>query len=315
MSTNRHHPNNAENLIAAIDVGSNSVKLLVAAIEGDRLVSVEDRVLVSKLGEGLDATGQLKEQNIFITTDVILQYTMLCEMVGAKLVALVGTEAVRAASNADLFISNVKKAVGKEIRILSGDEEAKLGYQAAASLAKSQPALVLDIGGGSVEFITTIDSKIWSNSFPLGCRRLTERFKVKQPLDMSKRTDILQELLSVSENHIPNKFGDLVAIGGTASTIWSMLYPNQDFADLDNGVEIKLKDIEGWYNRFAGLSIEQLRTTPGLMPERAEVISAGVITLDCCMQILNRSSVIVTSRSLRHGMLVDYLNRNNTTQL
>ena len=107
MSTNRHHPNNAENLIAAIDVGSNSVKLLVAAIEGDRLVSVEDRVLVSKLGEGLDATGQLKEQNIFITTDVILQYTMLCEMVGAKLVALVGTEAVRAASNADLFISNV----------------------------------------------------------------------------------------------------------------------------------------------------------------------------------------------------------------
>ncbi len=306
MSTNLK---TSTELLAAIDVGSNSVKLLIAKPEGNKLVSVEDRVLVSKLGEGLDATGILKEKNIYITVDVIMQYMMLSEMLNAKVVAVVGTEAVRAASNADFFLERINKTIGREIRIITGDEEANLGYLAASSLAKQQPALVIDIGGGSVEFITKDADIIWSKSFPLGCRRLTERFKISQPLDMSKRNDILNEFLKTSDNQLPNNYGDLVAIGGTASTIWSMLHPTKEFHSLDNGVEIKLEHIEKWYECFANLSIEHLRTTPGLMPERAEVISTGVMTLDCCMQILQRNKVIVTSRSLRHGLLLDYLTK------
>lgn len=168
--------------VAAVDVGTNSTRLLLADVEGGRLRPVERRVVVTGLGAGVDEAGRLGPAGVGRTLEVLAAYAAAARSAGAARVRAVATSAVRDAADRDEFLARAAGALGVPLEVIAGEEEAALSFQGAVGgAAGPAPYLVVDVGGGSTEFVLGTEVPLLLRSIDLGSRRITERFLTRLP--------------------------------------------------------------------------------------------------------------------------------------
>ncbi len=309
---------------ACIDVGTNTVKMVIADLDGGGSVRVFEQSNNTRLGEGMQAqTIHLREIPMRRTLDAIVEFARIAQEHDVKDLAAVGTAALRDADNSPEFVERVKAACGVAIEVIPGEEEARLSYLAVRRdphwRDKTQ-LIVIDIGGGSTEIIhgdpnsQGISARI---SLNVGAVKLTERFLRSDPPNITQLSDanrFVQEELARVENYPETESPPtFVGVGGTLTNLAAMDNNGRTLAPEGlHGYVLSQDALENQISRLATLTIEQRKALPGLDPRRADIILGGAILLSQALARAGSSSVSVSTRGLRWGVLYDrFLKRNS----
>jgi exopolyphosphatase / guanosine-5'-triphosphate,3'-diphosphate pyrophosphatase len=298
---------------AFFDVGTNTILCVIAEIrDTGRFRVLDDMAEITRLGQGVDKTRRISAAGEARSLAVLQRYHRRCENLGVDEIIAVGTSALRDAENSREVCARFKDELGFDIRVISGAEEAAYSFLAVQrGLALSdQQILVIDIGGGSTEFISgNRDGISQSLSTDLGTVRLTERFLPSDPVvsEEVKRMNatIDQELhcLSAGGLDIRSPF-TLVGIAGTFTTLAAMEKNLTRYSHRDvHGSTLTLEAISRQLERLERRSVVQRRRLPGLEPQRADVIFAGACLLVRVMNRLRADRIIVSDQGVRYGLL------------
>jgi exopolyphosphatase/guanosine-5'-triphosphate,3'-diphosphate pyrophosphatase len=280
---------------AIIDIGTNTVKLLVADVTGGVIHPVVAKDTTARLGQGADETRHLSRVAIFRTVQAIADYVAVAHEAGATSISVLATSAAREADNRRDFLDAVRASTGLTVEVLSGQREAELIFRGVTSdpaWAKDR-LLVMDVGGGSAEFILGEAGKIDRLvSLPLGAVRMTERFSEFAELAEFLRTTLHREL---------SEFGGarLVATGGTNTTLVRVLKGRADHATFT------LDEARALVMKLNAMTLDERRRVPGLPPERADIIVAGGAVVLFAMETLGAHELTVSVRGLRYGALCE----------
>lgn len=306
-------------LLASIDVGTNTVRLLAAHVRDGRIV---DEVLnlreITRLGEGLKKGGPLNPGARARTIEVLKGFAGKLKAAGVKGVRAVATEALRQASDARAFIADVTDATGLTLELISGEEEARrtlLGVKAGIGhTGMSGRKLIVDIGGGSTELIQTSDWARWeAMSLPLGAVSLYERFLVSDPPADDEMTNLIDYCIAGLAGLGPfteMKKPDLLV--GTAGTITTLAAVDlaMDVEEYDplkvTGHRLSRDTVSRLLARFIGLPKENRRLIAGLEPGREDIIVSGTVLLAAIMDRMEADFIVVCDFGLREGNLLDY---------
>ena len=283
---------------AVIDIGTNTVKLLVADVQDGRFETVVAKDTTTRLGEGVDQTKRLAPRAIDRTVNAIHDYVAGARALGAVDIVAFTTSAARDAVNCDEFLASARDRCGLSVQVISGEREAELIFRGVASdpAWANESILVMDVGGGSAEFILGKTGVIErAQSLPLGAVRLTEQYRDRtfQELAASLR-DVLHRSL---RDYQPGKWR-LVGTGGTIVTLARMKHGKMDHATLS------VDDLRAMVTSLDAMTLEQRKRVPGLPPERADIIVAGGAVFLFAMETLGALELTVSVRSLRHGALL-----------
>jgi exopolyphosphatase/guanosine-5'-triphosphate,3'-diphosphate pyrophosphatase len=292
---------------AALDVGTNTVLLLVAEAQGGSLRPVLERMEITRLGRGVDRTGRLAEDAMADTAGAIARFAAEARALGVQGIACVATSAARDAQNGAEFLSRVKREAGLEVEIIAGDLEAELSYASARrELGALTPLVVLDIGGGSTEFVYGAgDEVLFKQSFNVGSVRLTERLVTRDPPLASERR-AMQELLDETFAALPPPPPGhrLVGIAGTVTTVCAVARGVEPYDPAQvHLARLSAAEVHRECDRCFSLDLAGRRALKGMHPRRADVIAAGALILERAMARLNAPEVVVSDRGLRWGLL------------
>ncbi|MBX3185971.1 MAG: Ppx/GppA family phosphatase [Labilithrix sp.] len=296
--------------VATIDIGTNTVLLLVAEKRADgALAPVEEHATITRLGQGVDETRALAPEAIARTNGCLDRYAEIVQRLGASRVAVVGTSAMRDAGGGDAVRAHVKAKLGVEARTISGEEEARLTFRGALSGIEvaSPRVVVFDIGGGSTEIVhgdrvtRAID---FAKSYDVGSVRLTERFVRSDPPSDDERKAIYDAARGALAS-LPALPSDAppVGIAGTMTTLAAVSLEMDPYdAARVHGLELSKQEIERVVKRLASLPQDERKKLPGLEPKRADVIVAGGLVALAFLDHLGASSVVVSDRGVRWGL-------------
>ena len=299
---------------ASIDIGTNSVLLLIAEQSEQGLQVHEDVQRLPRLGAMVDSNGVLARQSIDRVLEVLKEYAEIIQTYGdgvLKKTRVTATSAVRDAANKNEFLSLVKEIVGFEIQILSGEEEAKYTYLGAISQTKveSNSILVVDIGGGSTE-LAMGDSSQWLRgiSVDMGCVRFNERYLVHNPPyqeEIGECRRSIEALLESTKLRFPPNT-QVVAVSGTATSLAAIdqqLFPYQ--LSRINNYRLNTDKLAKSIEIFSLHTYEQLiELHPEVMQGRADVFLAGLLILEGVLRFASVEEFIVSSGGIRHGILL-----------
>ncbi len=300
--------------VAAIDIGTNSVLMLIAERATNAAIHPELRVLVehaqvTRLGRGVDQARWLQQTAIDATLQVLERYAVEARAHGARIVA-VGTSALRDASNADAFLVPAHATLGSEVQILGGLREAELTFAGALeglSLTRDQ-ATVIDVGGGSTEVVRVANNALQAVSIDIGAVRLTERFALTAPTaerDCQRVLDYAREALRSSHAALN---GPLVATAGTATTLAAIAGAIDPFDPLRiHGTRLSLAQLRSLSERLAALTHAERAATPGLGPQRADIVVAGALILIAACELGGAAELRVSCGGLRVGLARELL--------
>ncbi len=290
--------------VAAIDCGTNSVKLLIGDLP---TISVRESRMV-RLGQGVDATGALAEDALNRTFAAVDEYAALIRAHGVTRVRFCATSATRDARNADVFVDGVRERLGVAPEVLSGPEEAALVFAGATRIRHDElepPVLVVDIGGGSTELVLGDDAPDSGISIDIGAVRLHERHLHDDPPTRAQ----LDACLADVDAHLdacPVPLADARTVVGTSGTIKTVAagllhLPAYD-RDAIDGAHLTTADTLDFVDRLASMTVAQRRTLPYLHPGRADVIAAGALIWS---RVLTRAGVdryLVSEADILYGI-------------
>lgn len=298
---------------STIDVGSNTVRLLIADVEGpDTWRVVEQDQAVTRLGEGLQAAGALGEAPMARTLAVVAAYARRAAERGASEVRIVATSAVREAGNGPAFVAAVERATGRRVRVVSGEDEARLMLRGVrCGLGRlAGPVVVFDIGGGSTEYILAEGERVAATvSLRLGVVPLAERFPFPARVDGEGWVALLGEVRGRLERELP---GVLVGarpahLIGTAGTVTTLAALDLGLAAYDarrvQGHLLGRAAIERQLARLGALSVAGRAALPCLEPGRADLIIPGTAIVLATLDVVGADVVVVSDYGLREGVL------------
>ncbi len=296
---------------AVIDVGTNSVKFHVAAQQPDGTwTTVLDRAEVTRLGEGLQETGQIAPAALDRTASAIEAMAAQAAREGAARITAVGTMGLRTAKNSQALLDLVKDRSGVEIEVISGAEEGRLAYlavQSSTGLADGS-LVIFDTGGGSSQFTigrgTHVDRQF---SLDVGAVRYTERFHLEQATSNDVLTQALAAISAdLTELDAVASPDVLVGMGGAVTNMTAVKYGLAKYdPEVVQGSVIDRDQISQQIERYRAMTADERRQIAGLQPKRAEVILAGACIVRTIMVKLRKPSFTVSDRGLRHGVLLD----------
>jgi exopolyphosphatase/guanosine-5'-triphosphate,3'-diphosphate pyrophosphatase len=296
---------------ATIDVGTNSVLLLVAdrTPEG-RFVPVLERAEITRLGRGVDQSRRLSAEGMEATLSVLTDYAHQARALGAEGIAVSATSAARDAQNGAEFMEAARQRAGLTVEIISGEMEAQLSFASVHMDFASEaagPLLVIDIGGGSTEFIygNPAGRVDFRHSYDVGSVRLTERLIRTDPLTAEERKRVEQLL---RENFAslppPPPAAELVGVAGTVTTLYALQNRIEPYdAERVHGGTLTRLELEQLVDQLCRLPLSERRTLPGLQPKRADVIPAGALILLEALRALNLQQCRVSDHGLRWGLM------------
>jgi exopolyphosphatase/guanosine-5'-triphosphate,3'-diphosphate pyrophosphatase len=274
---------------AVVDIGTNSTRLFLADVQDGRVADVlERRTAITRLGAGVDADGRLSDEAMERVYKVLDEYGELIGRHGADKAVAVLTSAVRDAANGGEFAQNVRERWGLEPHVLSGDEEARLTFLGATSErdpSDRTPTLVIDIGGGSTEFVIgTGHDMTFHVSNQAGVVRQTERHLHSDPPRAEERDALARDVHSILDQGVPEKWRrsveHAIAVAGTATSMASIAQELEPYdPDKVEGYVLTDERCREIRDRLAGLTLEERRQVRGLHPDRAPTIVAGTIIL------------------------------------
>lgn len=303
--------------VAAIDCGTNAIRLLVASVDGTGLLTEYARELrIVRLGEGVDASGSFSEAALERTFDACTQYAQIIEDLQARLVRFVATSASRDASNRDAFIAGVRATLGVAPEVISGAQEAELSFLGAVRglpQGPHSPALVVDIGGGSTEFVLGVDDGDgWQLdgcvSVNLGCVRMTERHlhgDPPTPVEVaSVRAEVGRALEVVREQVSVDRAASLVGLAGTVTTMAAMALDLDAYdAARQHGSTMTLQQVQAIATALIGMTRVERARLPFMHPGRVDVIGGGALILEGIMSGFGIERVIVSECDLLDGIV------------
>jgi exopolyphosphatase / guanosine-5'-triphosphate,3'-diphosphate pyrophosphatase len=300
--------------VAGLDCGTNSLRLLVADLQPDgTLRDVVRDMRVVRLGEGVDRTGELSPAALNRTFDVLREYAGQCRDLGAQRVRMVATSATRDARNRDEFTRGVREILGADPEVISGEQEAALSFIGATGDLRSRPDLadpylVVDIGGGSTEFILGgPDGPVASRSVDIGCVRLTERHVRSDPPAPTElraaKADIAAAIAEVGRTVDLAATRTLVAVAGTATTVTALALglPAYD-PDRIHLSAVSLGDVERIYDELARMDAGQRAALGPMHPGRVDVIIAGALILREVIRAAGAGRMLASEHDILDGI-------------
>lgn len=309
--------------VAAIDCGTNSLRLLVADVttsspdEPPRLDDVERTMEVVRLGQGVDRTGRLDDDALRRTFAGVDRYAARISDLRATSVRFAATSATRDASNRQVFVDGVRERLGVEPEVISGEEEARLSFRGALAglpglSAESAPVLVFDIGGGSTEFVLggVGGGPSAASSVDVGCVRMAERhFRNDPPLPAEVRAarDDIDDAIRLAAQTVPlRRAHTLVGVAGTVTTVAALALglPAYD-ADAIHGAVIDAADVHRITEQLLYMTREKRAALPVMHPGRVDVIAAGALVLSAVVAYSGHASLIASEHDILDGLALD----------
>jgi len=300
--------------VAVVDVGTNSTRLLVADVRGGGVAELDRRSVVTRLGDGVDATGRLDEAAQQRVLDVLADYAAAIERHRCEQRLAVLTSAVRDAANGAEFAAAVHDRFGLDGRTLSGGEEARLTYLGATAArdgADATPLLVVDIGGGSTELVTGARGEMdFHVSTQAGVVRHSERFLRGDPPAREDMDALARDVRAILEDAVPaavrERVGAAVAVAGTATSVAAIDAEVEpyDAARVEGRVVqgYRLAEISG---SLAALRLQERKAVPGLHPDRAPTIVAGTILLGQVLEVFGLDRFEASERDILWGAAIE----------
>ena len=305
---------------AVIDVGTNSVKLLVADVSGDGVHPVLEQSEQTRLGAGFYETHVLQSSAIAKTAAAVAGFVQAARAAGAGAIHIFGTSAARDARNADELCAAIQRAAGLPLEIISGEQEADWAFHGVATDSRlaGHPLLILDVGGGSTEFILGEGRQPhFRDSFPLGSVRLLEKFPVADPPSPADWLRCHDEVAQILSREILPRLEPALArvdrqrlllLGtGGATTILARIHAGMaDFnRDRIEAIRLTRADVQRHREKLWALPLAARREIPGLPPNRADVILFGVAIYEAVMRRLALDELRISTRGLRFAAVLD----------
>jgi exopolyphosphatase/guanosine-5'-triphosphate,3'-diphosphate pyrophosphatase len=294
--------------VAAIDCGTNSIRLLIADVTGDRLTDVARRMEIVRLGEGVDRTGRLAPEAIDRTRTALLGYAAEIAELGIDRVRMCATSASRDASNAADFRDMVRTVLGVEPEVISGDAEARLSFTGAVrGLDAEPPYLVVDIGGGSTEFVTGDSEVTAAISMDIGCVRMTERHLRSDPPTAAEIAAAEQDITAAVDTAlaaVPGRAAaTLVGLAGSVTTVTALALGLPGYeAERIHHARVGYDAVAKVTADLLAAPVAERRALPVMHPGRADVIGAGALILRIIMERAGQDAVVASEHDILDGI-------------
>ncbi|CAM5319331.1 MULTISPECIES: Ppx/GppA phosphatase family protein [Streptomyces] len=306
--------------VAAIDCGTNSIRLLVADLDPatGELKDLDRRMTIVRLGQGVDRTGRLAPEALERTFAACREYAGIIRELGAEKLRFVATSASRDAENRDDFVRGVVDILGVEPEVITGDQEAEFSFTGATKELTGRtdlatPYLVVDIGGGSTEFVLGSDTVRAARSVDIGCVRMTERHLVRDGKVLADppgeeqiaaiKADIARALDQAAETVPLSEARTLVGLAGSVTTVAAIAL---DLSEYDSAAihhsRIPLTQVREITHRLLTTTHEERAEIPAIHPGRVDVIAAGALVLLSIMERTGAEEVVVSEHDILDGI-------------
>ena len=295
--------------VAAIDCGTNSIRLLIADVDGTNFREIVREMEIVRLGQGVDKTGQFHPDAISRTLAAVDSFARTIAAKGVEKIRFCATSATRDATNRDLFINGVKERLGIEPEVIPGEVEAALSFQGATKdFNKTEgPFLVIDIGGGSTEFVFGTDKVEFAKSMNIGCVRMSERHFTggeAEPGQIAAATADIDEAIAQAAKIVPIKDAKtLIAVAGTATTVAAAALdlPEYDRYSIHLS-RISAEKTHAISKQFLAMSRDARAALGYMHPGRVDVIGAGALVLSRIMYATGASEFVASESDILDGM-------------
>ncbi|MDA0260028.1 MAG: Ppx/GppA phosphatase family protein [Actinobacteria bacterium] len=295
--------------VAAIDCGTNSIRLLIADITGDNFQEITREMEIVRLGQGVDATGKFDPEAIERTLTATKKYAEIIASKGVEKIRFCATSATRDASNRELFIDGVREILGIEPEVIPGTEEAELSFIGATKglTHTESPYLVVDIGGGSTEFVLGDSEVKYAKSVNIGCVRMSERHLNKAPQDplaVQKAIQDIDDAIAEAAYIVPIKEAKtLIAVAGTATTVAAAALSLSEYdRHLIHLSRIPAAKVFEVAQMFSLMSREEIAALGYMHPGRVDVIAAGSLVLSRVMLATGATEFVASESDILDGM-------------
>ncbi len=293
--------------VGAIDCGTNSLRLLVADIEGNSFREVQREMRVVRLGEGIDRTKNFSEAALTRTFAGIDEFASFLRRKGVESLRFCATSASRDAQNRALFVEGVRERLGIEPEIIPGTEEAALSFAGATREFSSGPFLVVDIGGGSTEFVYGNDEVEFARSVNIGCVRMTERHQLSEypsPESIALAIADIDAAIAEAAAEVPLTSGaTLIAVAGTATTVAAAgLDLNMYDRDAIHLSRVSAESVTRISQMFLKMSKAERAELPYMHEGRVDVISSGALVLDRVMLATGAKEFVASEHDILDGI-------------
>ncbi len=297
---------------AVIENGTNSTRMLIGEIEEEEINVIKKELITTRLGEGVDSSKHLKNEAMKRGLEALREFKKVIDNYNIKTVKLVGTSALRDVKNVEEFIEKVNTQIGYKLEVISGKKEAELIYKGVTQDLEFNDYIIIDIGGGSTEFIwkKRDDEEINMKSVDIGAVRLTERFidKKENSLGRNVVNDIstyVNKTLSKKIDNLPG-INNLIGVGGTITTMASIMLKLEKYnPEAIHNYILKYADINKVMNILRKLTIKRRGKIKGLNPDRADIIVPGIIILLETMKTLRNLNLRVSDYDILHGLVLE----------
>jgi len=305
-------------IVASIDIGTNTVLLLVADVNlnTQKLVPIYEEQQMPRLGKGLGPNGEITTDKVDLLLQTLSSYRQTIESYNCEKIVISGTNALRIANNSNDIIQLVKSRTNLNINVISGNEEAKFAYLGAVSgIRVFETAIIIDVGGGSTEVIYGSQKEIlYKNSFGIGSVTATENYLFHTPPSDEEIMKLRFDLRKIL-NEIKGDFSaDLViGIAGTATTLACMIKGLKHFErETVDGSVISKKELDELIKKIQVLDPQEILNDYGkVLSGREDIITGGAIILSEVMTLLKSNSLMISSRGIRYGAVISELFLNN----
>lgn len=303
----------SERRFAAIDIGTNTILLLIVELADNGTFRVlEDHAEITRLGAGVDSTSRIGAMGEERSLKALKQYLARCRRLGVDEIVAVGTSTLRDAQNSGEFKERLRRELGLELRVLSGEEEAAYAYLAVRKGLSLQGNnhLVVDVGGGSTELIWGKGSEVYRmTSLDLGSVRHTERFLLSDPVgdgEMDQLAYVIDRELEklAALWRIEDAVFTVVGIAGTFTTLAAVEKGLLRYSHSEvHGSLLSRSEVQRQVELFKSKTVAERKKIPGLEPKRADVILAGALIIDRVMALFRIEEVTVSDQGIRYGVV------------
>jgi exopolyphosphatase/guanosine-5'-triphosphate,3'-diphosphate pyrophosphatase len=304
--------------VAVIDIGTNSTRLLVADVAGGVVQQVERRSTVTRLGRGVDLSGHLSGEAIEDVCAAIAGYVEVVEELGAETVDAIATSAVRDADNGSAFVAELRERFALSARVLDGEEEARSTYLGATSEAPpGEPTLVVDIGGGSTELVVGQGSEVsFHDSLQAGVVRHSERCIASDPPTAGELEALAADVRGLIEDSVgPGvSASNGIAVAGTPTSLAAVELGLEPYdPSRVHGHVLALPSIQRMLSQLASVPLSERIEIPGLHPDRAPTIVAGVVILVEVMRAFGLEEIGVSEHDILYGTAITASRKSSST--
>ena len=298
--------------IGTIDIGTNSMRLLIADYKNNKIENRKKYINITRIGQGVDDKGYITEEALERNLNALKEFADKCIEEKCEKVYCMGTSALRDSKNGQDFVNRAKELTNIDVKIICGEEESNLGFMGVLEGAggdKSNYILVLDIGGGSTEFIVGNEDGIkFCKSENVGALRMTEKFITTDPIsdeEFNKMSDFIEKTISSTLDKIKGMHvSKLVGIGGAITSLSAMNQQLEVYSmeKVHNSVVTK-KDLEKILQNLKKMTLSDKKTIKGLQPKRADIITAGVKILHIVMEKLEIEKIMISEYDNLEGLI------------